>query len=78
MKEEIYQDNRIIPYITKKELENADEEFSKSSLEEKQKALIKLIDKNRLYINYSDIDDKEYNVNDSERKFTNSFYNKGE
>ncbi|MCU9932386.1 hypothetical protein NWQ33_00145 [Mycoplasmopsis cynos] len=45
IKESIYSDNGIIPYITKDELESVDEEFEKLSLEEKKVTLIKLIDK---------------------------------
>ncbi len=75
IKEEIYADERIIPYITKKELETVSEKFKNLSLEEKRNILIKLVDKNKLYVNYSDIDDENYSVSDSEKKFTNSFYN---
>lgn len=74
VKEIIYNDDRIIPYITKKELEEANIEFEENSLEGKKNALINLIDKNKLYVNFSDIDDEEYKVTESERKFTNSFY----
>jgi adenine-specific DNA-methyltransferase len=43
-------------------------------LENKRKALVSLIDKNKLYVNYSDINDKEYNILDADKNFTNSFY----
>lgn len=74
LKEKIYKDERIIPYITREELEKADEDFEKLNLEEKKKALIKLVDKNKLYVNYSDIDNADYTISDADKKFTKSFY----
>ena len=74
IKEIIINDDRIISYITKKEIEEANAEFNNLSLEEKKKALISLVDKNKLYINYSDIDDMNYNVTEEEKSFTKSFY----
>lgn len=74
LKEKIYKDERIIPYITREELEKADKGFEKLNLEEKKKALIKLVDKNKLYVNYSDIDNADYTISDADKKFTKSFY----
>ena len=74
IKEKIINDDRIISYITKNEIKKADEEFNNLSLEEKKKSFITLIDKNKLYINYSDIDDMNYNVTEEEKSFTKSFY----
>ena len=74
IKEEIINDDRIISYITKNEIKEANEEFNGLSLEEKKKALISLIDKNKLYVNYSDMDDINYNVTEEEKSFTQSFY----
>ena len=74
IKNEIYSDERIIPYITRAELENADKEFTSLELEEKKKVLISLVDKNKLYVNYSDMDDESYAVNEQDKAFTKSFY----
>ena len=74
VKESIYSDERIVPYITRDELKSADDEFSELTIEEKKQALIKLVDKNKLYINYSDIEDDTFNVSESDKKFTTSFY----
>ena len=74
IKEKIFSDDRIIPYITKQELEKAGKEFLNLELEDKKKVLIDLIDKNKLYVNYSDIDDKEYNISEEEKQFNSSFY----
>lgn len=74
MKESIFKDERIIPYITREELKNTEDLFDELSLEEKKQALIRLIDKNKLYVNYSDIEDNNYNIDSKDKKFTDSFY----
>lgn len=73
-KEKIYKDDRIVPYLTTEELEKADKDFEDLTLEDKKKSLIKLVDKNKLYVNYSDIDNKDFDISESEKKFTKSFY----
>lgn len=74
IKNEIYADERIVPYITREELKKADEEFNSLELQEKKKALISLVDKNKLYVNYSDMDDESYDISESDKVFTKSFY----
>lgn len=74
VKASIYADERIVPYLTKQELADADKDFENLTLEEKKQALIKLVDKNKLYVNASDMDDESYHVSDDDKKFTNSFY----
>lgn len=74
IKSKIYDDERIIPYITREELRKADQEFNSLELEEKKKALISLVDKNKLYVNYSDMEDESYAVSESDKTFTKSFY----
>lgn len=74
IKESIYNDERIVSFITKQELKDTDDLFKEMSLEDKKKALINLVDKNKLYVNYSDIDDENYNISEEDKKFTKSFY----
>ena len=74
VKDEIYKDERSIPYITREELEKANKDFENLKLEDKKKILIDLVDKNKLYINYSDMEDEEYSISENEKIFTNSFY----
>lgn len=74
IKSEIYDDERIVPYITRAELKKADEEFNSLELEDKKKVLISLVDKNKLYINYSDMEDESYAISESDKEFTKSFY----
>ena len=74
VKEEIYSDERIIPYVTREELKKADENFRRLSLEEKKIALINIVDKNKLYVNYSDIEDETFEITKNDKKFSESFY----
>lgn len=74
VKASIYADERIVPYLTKQELADADKDFENLTLEEKKQALIKLVDKNKLYVNASDMDDVAYKISDADKAFTKSFY----
>ena len=74
VKEAIYSDERIVPYITREELKKADKEFESLELKEKKQALMKLVDKNKLYVNYSDMEDESYAVSEADKAFTKSFY----
>ncbi len=74
VKASIYADERIVPYLTKQELADADKDFENLTLEEKKQALIKLVDKNKLYVNASDMDDEAYQISDADKDFTKSFY----
>ena len=49
-------------------------DFEALSLENQKKFLLELLDKNMLYVNYSDIDDAEFKISDADKKFTHSFY----
>ena len=74
VKSSIYADERIVPYLTKQELADADKDFENLTLEEKKQVLSKLVDKNKLYVNASDMDDETYQISDADKAFTKSFY----
>ncbi|MFU0480150.1 DNA methyltransferase [Gardnerella vaginalis] len=74
VKASIYADERIVPYLTKQELADADKDFENLTLEEKKQALMKLVDKNKLYVNASDMNDEAYQISDADKAFTKSFY----
>lgn len=78
IKESIYSDERIIPYLTEKELKKVDEDFSTMNLNRQKTALMTLIDKNKLYVPYSSIDDNEYNISEPDKAFSRSFYEGGD
>lgn len=50
------------------------EDFKQLSEIDKKNLLLKLLDLNVLYVNYSDIDDKSYEISDADKQFTRSFY----
>jgi len=49
-------------------------DFSELSLENQKKFLLEVLDKNHLYINYSEIDDEEYGVSKEDKKLNREFY----
>lgn len=74
VKNAIFSDERIIPYITRDELNKVESDFESLSFEEKKQALIALVDKNKLYVNYTDMNDQTFNVSEEDKRFTKSFY----
>lgn len=50
------------------------DDYKALSLDEKKKFVMEVLDSNMLYVNYSDIDDKEFNISESDKAFTKSFY----
>lgn len=71
-------DNAFVNYrVDIEKFKNEIEEFKLLNLEEQKMILIEILDKNMLYVNYSDIDDKTNNVSSEEKKLNNNFY-KGE
>ncbi|HEM3540633.1 DNA methyltransferase [Streptococcus suis] len=51
-------------------------EFEKFSLAEQKQILSEIIDNNNLYVNYSDIDDNDYQISAEDKKLNHSFYGK--
>ena len=64
-------------YIDTNRVDSQTEKFNSLNFADKKKFLIELLDKNQLYVNLMDIDDKEFNISDNDKKFTKSFYKKG-
>ncbi|MFX3827113.1 site-specific DNA-methyltransferase [Streptococcus suis] len=50
--------------------------FSQLSLAEQKQILSEIIDNNNLYVNYSDIDDNDYQISAEDKKLNHSFYGK--
>lgn len=55
---------------------STDENYKTLSLEEKKNILIQSLDMNQLYLNYSEIEDTQREISDSEKEFNHSFYQK--
>jgi adenine-specific DNA-methyltransferase len=50
------------------------ENFAQLSLQDQQRFLIEVLDKNQLYVNYSEMDDEDYWVSEEDKKLTKAFY----
>lgn len=50
------------------------EDYQALSLDEKKAFVMEVLDSNLLYVNYSDMDDKEFAISDADKAFTKSFY----
>lgn len=57
----------------KKAKDNA-EAFEQLPLDDKKKVLISMLEKNTLYVSYSDIDDEEKAIIEEDKKFSKTFY----
>lgn len=53
------------------------EDFSALSLDDKKKVLLDVLDMNQLYLNYSEIDDTQYDISEEVKQFNHSFYGQG-
>ena len=62
---------KVIP----KKFDESKAEFAALTLEEQKRLLMEILDKNFLYVNYSDIDDEDFAISDGDKKFSRSFYN---
>lgn len=49
-------------------------DFTQLDNSQKKEVLLKLLDLNMLYVNYSDLDDADYNISEEDKKFSRSFY----
>ena len=50
------------------------EDFNDLSLEDQKRFLIECLDKNMLYIPYSDIDDEGFTLSENDKQLTRQFY----
>lgn len=50
--------------------------FSDLELTQQKQLLIKVLDKNQLYVNFSEMDDQRFAISESDKAFTTSFYQK--
>lgn len=49
-------------------------DFEQFTIDEQKRFLIQILDKNQLYVNYSEIDDKDYGVSETDKKLNRKFY----
>ena len=65
-------DVKINEFNKKENIDN----FFKLSLAEQKKILIEMLNKNQLYVNLSEIDDKQFNISKEDKELNKKFYNK--
>lgn len=70
----IKKDGFISYKVTPIEIDKNISEFEELSLTDQKKFLIKVLDQNHLYVNYSEIDDKDYNISTDDKKLNKKFY----
>ncbi len=51
-------------------------DFSDLSIDDQKRFLLKCLDKNHLYVNYSEIDNEEYGVSKEDKRLNQNFYEK--
>lgn len=68
-------DNAFISYKVDPETVNKEKDsFEVLSIEEKRKFLIEVLDKNQLYVNYTDIEDEDFDIPDDIKELNRQFY----
>ena len=67
-------DGKLIPSVLPSDLKNAEEKFKNLNIEEQKNLVMELLNKSKLYVNLSDMEDEDYKVNEADKKFTRSFY----
>lgn len=60
--------------INPKTINENKDTFEQLSLEVQKQFLIELLDKNQLYVNCSEIDDKDFNISKEDKKLNRQFY----
>ncbi|HBC30826.1 MAG TPA: DNA methylase [Clostridiales bacterium] len=67
-------DGKLIPSVLPSDLRDTEEDFNNLALDKQKKLVAELLDKNRLYVNLSDLDDEDMAINEEDKAFTKSFY----
>jgi len=70
MKKQSFLSYRIDP----KDIDRNVEEFKDLSIKDQKKFLMELLDKNDLYVNYSEIEDRQYGVSEEDVQLNRKFY----
>ncbi|MDY3902383.1 site-specific DNA-methyltransferase, partial [Peptoniphilus sp.] len=67
---------KLIPSVLPNDLKGTEKDFDNLSIEKQKNLVMELLDKNKLYVNLSDLEDESFNISDEDKKFTKSFYYK--
>ena len=60
--------------VNPKEIDTNAEDFTTLTIENQKRFLIECLDKNLLYVPYSEIDNAEYGISENDKKINNQFY----
>lgn len=72
--DELKESSNLSYKVDPKQFDNNISLFNELSFENQQRFLIEAIDKNQLYVNYSDIDDESNGISEQDKKFNQMFY----
>jgi len=72
--ESIKQNGFISYKVNPKEIDKNISEFDQLSVKDQKKFLIEVLDKNHLYVNYSEIDDRDYKLSEEDKNLNKKFY----
>ena len=73
----ILKDKAFLSYKVKPStIDNHANDFNDLSIDDKKRFLIECLDKNMLYIPYSDMESKDYIMADNDKRLTEEFYKK--
>lgn len=77
---EIYKELQSSPFISYRidliKMNEKKEDFKLLSVEEQKQLLVSLIEKNNLYVNYSEMEDEQYGFDEKTKAFNHDFYQK--
>lgn len=69
------QQNGFLSYrVDTRKIKENFQEFENLDLKEQKRILIDILDKNHLYVNYSEIEDKDYEISAADKKMNRQFY----
>lgn len=70
------QENAFLSYkVDPSDIDKEKDSFDELSLDEQKQFLIEVLDKNQLYVNYSDIEDEEFEISEDAIQINHKFYN---
>lgn len=72
MKQKAFLSYKVDP----KAIDSKAKDFAELSLKDQKRFLLECLDKNQMYVNYSEIDDEDYKVSKEDKKINKEFYDK--
>jgi adenine-specific DNA-methyltransferase len=72
--DQIQQRGHLSYKVDPKSIDANVKDFKDLSLQDQKRFLLEVLDKNALYVNYSEIDDMEYGVSDEDKRLNHQFY----